>query len=345
MTTLIDSVSGPISSDSLGLTLTHEHLANSIAEGGGTEPDPDYPELYDQPVSASNAWLIRERPYSNLDNNVLDDDEGMVEELRAFRNVGGTTIIETTPMGQGRSAARVKRMAERSGAQVIMGGGWYLEQFQPDAAADWSIDRMADEMMLQYRPESADAGVVAGIIGEIGISPDRTERELRALRAACAVQLEVRKPLMVHLPFRQFGHEVLDIVLDEFGVEPRAVVLAHMDWGDTDPHYQRSLAERGVVLEFDMIGMPFLYPMEGQSPLPGQTAEAIARLVDAGHGDRILLSHDLFLKTMMRKHGGNGLVYVPTLFAGRLRAAGIDPEIVQAMMTANPRALFEHAAG
>jgi phosphotriesterase-related protein len=150
---------------------------------------------------------------------------------------------------------------------------------------------------------------------------------------------------MVHLPFRQFGHEVLDIVLDEFGVEPRAVVLAHMDWGDNDPDYQRSLAERGVVLEFDMIGMPFLYPMEGQSPTPGQTAEAIARLVDAGHGDRILLSHDLFLKTMMRKHGGNGLVYVPTLFAGRLRAAGVDPAVVQAMMTANPRALFEHAAG
>jgi phosphotriesterase-related protein len=236
-------------------------------------------------------------------------------------------------------------MAEQTGVQVVMGAGWYLEQFQPAAAASWSVDRMTEEFLLQYSPATADAGVVAGIIGEIGVSPRFTEQERRSLRAACAVQLEVRKPLMVHLPgWKRVGHEVLDIVLGEYGVDPRAVVLAHMDPSGSDVAYQRSIADRGVWLEFDMIGMPYLYPLEGQSPSPAETTKAIAGLVEAGHTGQLLLSHDLFLKSMLRRYGGNGLVYVPTLFADRLRRAGVESSVVTSLMTNNPRSLFEAAA-
>ena len=41
-----------------------------------------------------------------------------------------------------------------------------------------------------------------------------------------------------------------------------------------------------------------------------EDARAIVRLVDAGFADRILLSHDVFLKMMLTRYGGNGYAYV-----------------------------------
>jgi len=61
--------------------------------------------------------------------------------------------------------------------------------------------------------------------------------------------------------------------------------------------------------------MPFEFPGEGQSPSPAETAAVVAGLVDDGYGTQLLLSHDLFLKAMLRKHGGNGLAYVPAVVA------------------------------
>jgi phosphotriesterase-related protein len=340
-TVLVDTVTGPISSDRLGLTLPHEHLANRIADGG-VEPDPEYPELYRAPVTFAIAQQLRNRPYASLDNTVLDDDAAMIDELRAFGAVGGRTVIDATPVGAGRSPSRVKRMSVASGIQVVLGGGWYLDRFHPIGTESWSLDAVADAIIAQYRPATAEGGIVPGLIGEIGVSPAFTSREERSLRGAAIAQRELGKPLMVHLPgWERLGNRILDIVLDEHGVDPRAVVLSHLDPSGDDPDYQRSLADRGVWCEFDMIGMPYEFPGEGRSPAPAETAAAIQHLVDAGHGDQLLLSHDLFLKTMLSKHGGNGLAYVPTVFAERLAGRGID---ARPMMVDNPRALFEAAA-
>ena len=129
------------------------------------------------------------------------------------------------------------------------------------------------------------------------------------------------------------------------GVDPTAVVLCHMDPSGSDPDYQRSLAERGVWLEFDMIGMPYRFslPGEGQSPSPADTAFAICGLVGGGYRSQLLLSHDLFLKSMLRKFGGNGLAYVPVSFAARLVRSGMDAHHVSSLMQDNPRSLFESA--
>ncbi len=343
----VRTVTGTIASDELGLTLTHEHLANVwMQAGGGVERDPMFPDLLEQKVSAHNAWMLRDRPYANYDNCVLDDDEAMLDELLAYRAVGGVSVMETTPDGEGRSPLRLRALSEASGITVVMGGGWYLERFHPKGLDALSVDGITEELLRQYRPETAEAGILPGFIGEIGISPSFTEQEGRVLRAAGNAQLDQHVPIMVHLPgWKRYGEKVVRILTEEIGVDPHAIILAHMDPSGEDPDYQRRLAERGVWIEFDMIGMPFYYPsgVEGQSPSPQMTAEAILRLVEAGHGDQVLLSHDLFLKAMMRKHGGNGLVYVPTLFADRLERVGVDPALVQRMLR-HAAGVFEAAA-
>ncbi len=339
----VRTVTGVVSSDSLGFTLPHEHLINSI-ESGGLRPDPDFPEIFELPMSPELAWVIRDRPLANRDNCVLDDPEDAAAELAHFRSLGGATVIEVTSQGQGRDLDALARLSQETGVQIIAGGGWYLERFHPDITATGSIDELLAELLLD---EGTAAGAAPGVIGEIGISPAFTEREERSLRAACRLQRIRGVPLWIHLPgFVRHGARVLDVVLEEEGVPACSVVLCHMDPSGTDPDYQRALARRGVWLEFDMIGMPFRFslPGEGPSPAPHETAAAIARLVDEGTGDRLLLSHDLFLKAMLRRNGGNGLSYIPGVFLDVLIDAGIDERIVRAFNTTNVRTLFERAA-
>ncbi|MFC6937507.1 hypothetical protein ACFQHO_49375 [Actinomadura yumaensis] len=205
--------------------------------------------------------------------------------------------------------------------------------------------RLADELVAEFARGADGTGVRPGVIGEIGVSPDFTPAERTALRAAARAQRETGVPLYVHLPgWQRRAHEVLDIVLDGYGVPPGAVVLCHMDPSHDDPDYQDAVAGRGVWLEFDMVGMPFRYPGEGQSPAPHETARAVAGLVARGHGDRLLLSHDVFLKSMLTAYGGNGFRYVPELFTGRLVDEGVPPETARDLLRGNPARLFERAA-
>jgi phosphotriesterase-related protein len=339
---VVRTVLGDIDSSDLGLVLPHEHLANDASRAYQPPADHSLAGVLAQKVSSSNAWALRERPYHNADNCVLDDDDAMVADLKTFAAFGGRTVIDLTPPGLGRAPQRLRQLSTASGMQVIMGSGWYLEPYHPDHLGGSSVEELAEELVEDFAPHNT---VRPGVIGEIGVSPAFTAAEEKALRAAALAQREIAVPLFVHLPgWKRFGGRVLDIVLDDLGVDPPSVVLCHMDPSGNDFQYQRALADRGVCLEFDMVGMPFLFPGEGQSPAPQATAEAIARLVEAGRSSQLLLSHDLFLKAMLSSNGGNGLSYIPVLFADRLVKAGVPAPVVDSLLTENPRSLFDTAA-
>lgn len=343
--TAVTTVTGAVPAAELGLTLTHEHLHNDVRRAVGPAADPELAWLRDAPTGPEIAWLLREQPYACLDHCTLDDPGPVADDLAAFAAAGGGTVVDVTPPGLGRDPSVLRDLAERTGVRIVMGSGWYLEDFHPPELSSTDDHVLATALVDEFRLGAGATGIAPGVIGEIGVSPAFTDAEHRTLRAAAVAQREVGVPLYVHLPgWQRRAHEVLDIVVDEVGVAPGAVVLCHMDPSGQDVAYQRSVARRGVWLEFDMIGMPFRYPGEGQSPAPADTAGAIAGLIEDGFADRLLLSHDLFLKSMLTVHGGNGLGYVPTLFTSRLRDLGVPGEITSGLLRTNPTRLFEAAA-
>ena len=342
--TLVNTVTGPVSSDSLGLTLSHEHLGNDARRSVVAPEDPELRFLHGATVTPGLAWLLREQPYSCLDHCVLDDPEAVLEDLLAFRTAGGGTVVDVTPGGLGRNPAALRALSERSGVRIVMGSGWYLQAYHPPHLAGSEERALAAELVAELTDGVGPTGIVPGVIGEIGVSPDFTPDERTAVRAAAMAQRDTGVPLYLHLPgWQRRGHEVLDLVLGDCGVPPGAVVLCHLDPSGDDPDYQRALADRGVWLEFDMIGMPYRFPGEGQSPAPGDTARAVAGLHSRGHGGQLLLSHDVFLKTMLSRYGGNGLSYVPTLFLRRLTENGVPAQEAAGLLRANPARLFESA--
>lgn len=331
----VRTVTGLVSSKELGFTLPHEHLFNSIA-ARGLLPSVEHPDVFHAKVSPDIAWILNEFPFACLDNCQLDSYEDALAEVNDYSLYGGKTVIDVTPEGQGRDLDRLAALSRETDVNIVAGGGWYLEQYQPSWASDCDEEGIAEYFLTtSYRDAPVDSDTpLPGVIGEIGISPQMTEQEVRSLRAACMVQRERRLPLYVHLPgFVRYANIVLDIVLEEQGVPAESVVLCHVDPSGGDPQYQLSLAERGVWLEFDMIGMPYRFtlPGEGRSPSVGQTLRAVESLVKFGFGRSLLFSHDMFLKSMLRRNGGNGLLYIPAIFNKLLALKeldGFDPESV-----------------
>ena len=164
------------------------------------------------------------------------------------------------------------------------------------------------------------------------------------LRGAARASRISGVPLSIHLPgWERHGHRVLDVIEAEGG-NLRHTVLCHMNPSLGDLGYQRSIADRGAFLEYDMIGMDFFYAdQEAQSPCDEENAAALARLMVDGYLNAILVSQDVFLKMMLTRHGGFGYGYILKHFVPRLHRHGVDAKSIERILVDNPRRVFSAA--
>ncbi|CAO1668615.1 phosphotriesterase family protein [Salinicola sp. NYA28a] len=340
----IMTVDGPIMADQLGHTLMHEHLQNDCSCWWHPPREAERLYLAEAPISIELLSELRQDPFVNKHNIMLDDLGLAVEEVRAFTAVGGRSIVDPTCRGIGRDPLKLRRITAETGLQVVMGAGYYLASSMPETVAALSIDDIADEIVLEALTGVNGTDAKIGLIGEIGVSSEFTVEEEKSLRGAARAQVRTGLPLMVHLPgWFRIAHKVLDIVEEEGG-DLRHTVLCHMNPSHMDAVYQATLAQRGAFLEFDMIGMDFFYADQGvQCPSDEEVARAIIGLIEHGYLDRLLLSHDVFVKMMLTRYGGNGYSHVTKHFLPRLRRHGLDQATLNALIVTNPRRVFDAA--
>jgi phosphotriesterase-related protein len=339
--TTVQTVRGPVPVDDLGITLSHEHVLNDVSswwtrsDSDGLDPD----EFADAPISEELLWDLRQDPFGNRANLALDDEDVACDELGRFAALGGRTVVETTGWGIGRDLAGLRRVSERTGVHIVAGTGFYLEASHPVDVLDLGPDGVTERILADLR--DGEDGIRPGIIGEVGVSADFTPAEQVSLRGALAAQVATGLPVQVHLPgWFRLATTVLDLV-DSVGADPAKVVLCHMGPSGDDLAYQRALMDRGAWVQYDMLGMEVYYADQGvQCPSDEQNADRLVRLVELGHGDRLLLSQDVFIKSLLRRHGGPGYAHVLQYFAPRLCRHGLDEAQVLSLMTDNPRRLF-----
>jgi hypothetical protein len=168
-------------------------------------------------------------------------------------------VVDPTNVGIGRDPTALQRISRRTGLQIVMGAGYYLEPSHPGEVTAMSVEEIAQAVArdcgaFDERPETC-----AGLIGEIGISKDFTAAEEKVLRGAARASEISGVPLSIHLPgWERLAHRVLDVIEAEGG-DLSHTVLCHMNPSLHDKSYQRTLADRGAFLEYDMIGMDYFY--------------------------------------------------------------------------------------
>jgi phosphotriesterase-related protein len=340
------TVLGPIAGAAMGITLPHEHLLIDF-EVMFREPATGAERgLSRQPVSLANLGWVRHHFSSNLDNLQLLDETVARDEALLFKHAGGQTFVDPTNRGLARDPLALARVARATGLNIIMGSGYYVAAAHPPGMDTRTVDDIARELVTDLTVGVDGTGVRAGFIGEIGTTWPWTDNEKKVVRAAVAAQRETGAALMIH-PGR---HERLPLAIVDFirkeGADLERTIMCHIERTIADRGVLLELAATGVRLEYDLFGLETsYYPYNPAFDMPndGERMRQILFLIERGHLAQILMSHDIAYKHCLTKWGGFGYHHLLVNVIPRLRDRGADDPTIQTLLVDNPRRAFTYA--
>ena len=303
------TVKGPVSSDQLGLTLTHEHLFCDLTR------------------DASGY------------NSMLNDPELTYRELMRYKNAGGVTLVDQTTAGlRGhdnhllpvKHALAIRQMADRTGLNIVLGAGWYREPYYERRLYRMKTNEIAEELVRDITDGIDGTDVRAGILGEIGAHFTWVSSvEERVFRAVARAHKKTGVSIATHALYWSVGLDQLDILEDE-GVDLRRVVIGHCQ-SHLDHDYHAEIARRGAFVQFDRMGsIPNDYILERWFGL-------IKQLIDAGLTRHVLFSQDVCKRDDYVAYGGRGYEYIATTLRDDLAEFGVTDEQYHQITVDNPR--------
>lgn len=330
------TVSGPVRSEDLGITLPHEHIFIDLSCLWHEPKDEGRSFLVDAPIELGHLGLLRRDPYHARQNMCIDDIDLAVAELSEFAKIGGHTVVDLSTHTLGPYPEKLKEVAALTGLNIVAGCGVYIRKAHPDWVASESIDQLAARMIEQLNVGFEKTEIRAGLIGEIGTSSPIHPDEEKVLRAAAIAHRETKRSINVHLQlFAKEGHKVLDILESE-DVSLNCVALSHLD-ETIDEEYHCSLAARGAYIEFDTFGSEFYFDeRNSHEPSDHERINALINLIERGFERQLLLSQDVCTKMNLRRFGGMGYDHVVRTILPRLRARGVSQPTIDLITVTNP---------
>jgi len=255
----------------------------------------------------------------------------MAPELTMAKVAGVTAIVECSTVGVGRRADIDRAVSEAAQLPVVVPTGVYREPWIPDWVHKATESHLTDWMLNELQGEIEDSGVQAGWIKLSAGDDGLTVCETKILRAAATAGRETNAVIGSHTIRGRVVRNQLDII-EGMGYIPERFIWIHTQ---VEPEFTLHLemARRGAWLEYDAIGN------NDENDLLN-----IQRLLDAGLGDHLLLSHDRGWYDPALPGSGvpKPYTYLSDQFLPKLRAAGIDEATIHQLTYANPYRAFAH---
>lgn len=295
----IQTVLGPISSEDLGVTYPHAHVI--IMRNRSEDPDFGIPSV-----------------------------EKAVEELQAFKEAGGESIVDGTTVGPGRDVKALIDVAKKVSVNIIATTGFGTQDLPLEKwVFDYSIDQLTDFMTREITVGIDGTGARAGALKASASYNVIKPVEEKVIRAVSRVQLKTGAPVFLHTSIGTMALEQLEI-LEEEGVSLSRVMVGHLD-RNPDFSYHKEIAEKGAYVLYDQISKVKYYPVSF-------VVELILKLFKEGYGKQILLSSDFARKSNLKAYGGGpGYTYLLKDFIPRLKAEGLDEEAIRDIFINNSR--------
>lgn len=308
----VPTVTGDIDVDDLGATLMHEHVFVLSTEMQQNRPDP-----WDEEAEIDRA----------------------VERLRLAKSYGVDTIVDLTVLGLGRFIPRIQQVAAKTDVHILVATGLYIMNdvpfyFYHRRPAPAGPDPMTEVFVRDIETGIGDTGARAAILkcatDEAGVTPG-VERVLRAVAAA---HRQTGVPISTHTDGAH-GNEQQDIFESE-GVDLSRVIIGHSDESGSMDYLERIIG-RGSFIGLDHFGVDVV-PFDERVAL-------LVKLVEAGHADHIVLSHDAPCYTdvwdMSSVNWPNWCYsHIHRDVVPELRRRGVDEAAIDQMLVANPRRIF-----
>ena len=334
----VQTVLGPIDPEALGVTLTHEHMLV------------DASSFSLLPMEASERGAHYRDPY----RMAMFDVPAAIEEVNLFKQYGGTSLVECTPIDLARDPVGLARISRATGVNVIMGTSYYVSHTHPDDMDSRAEDEIVEEIVADvtagaptHRWEFVAAtpslirtqtDIRAGVIGEVGCSWPIADNERKVLRASGRAQRLTGAPVLVHPGRNETAPLQALEILEAAGADLGRVIIGHLD----RTVFQRSILERtaesGCYLEWDLFGTErSFYNSTTDMPSDAQRMDDIAWIVSRGYGDRVLVAHDTESENSFYRNGGHGYFHILANVVPRMRSRGYTEETVQRILVGNPR--------
>lgn len=320
--TTVPTVLGDVDTADLGTTLMHEHVFLIQPEIAL-----NYPERFD----------------------VAAEDARAHKQLADLKRSGVDTIVDLTVIGLGRDVARVRRVVEGTGLNVIVAAGVYTFDELPFFFKNWGPETVNGGPPIlescftrDIEHGIAGTGIRAGILKTItdvkGLTPDVE----RLLRAIARVHRETGVPITTHTHAATRRGLDQQLIFRQEGVDLSRVIIGHS--GDTtDLAYLTQLMDAGSYIGLDRFGLETFLDDDSR-------IRTLVTLVELGYESKIVLSHDVsccsqsFSEEAKASHLPRWtLQHVTREIVPRLREAGVSDASLHQMLVANPSAIFSHA--
>ena len=342
----VQTVLGPVAAEDLGITMVHEHLLIDLTCLFMEPGEASERARSRQPVSLDNLAWVRRNWNASLDNLRLDDETLAVEEAMQLKLAGGSTIVEVSNIGLARDPAGLQRIARATGLNVVMGCGYYVDVAHPPGMDTKSEADIEEEIVNDITAGVGPFSVRAGIIGELGCSSPLTKNEIKVLRAGARAQQRTGASISIHIGRDPFSPVEIVDCLDTAGADLSRVILGHMDRIAHPMDILTQLASRGCSIAFDTFGQEtWVYPFNPSDRLSDiQRVDILVALIDAGFGNKLMVSHDVGYKHRLDKYGGCGYAHIlTTVVPHHMRRKGITEAQLQAILVDNPARLLAFA--
>ena len=345
------TVLGPIDANSLGVTLTHEHLLLDATFLFVEPTEANEKVLAHQPVCLENLSWVLHHLFSNLDNLRLDDEQTAINDLMLFKRAGGNTIVEPSIRGLSGNPLGLVRVSQATGVNVIMATGYYISMTYPPTLAAMTEEEVADELVRDITAGIDGTGVRAGFLKGAygGAGPFSTgieDSDRKVMRALALAQRRTGAAIGIHTLRKDLVAEIIEI-LSEAGADLNRIILIHADRWGPDPLIFPKLLQAGCYVEFDGFGTAELglVPAEGfdYQINDAQRCDLIIRLITQGYLKRILVSQDIFLKNRYQSYGGAGYAHILLNAVPLMRHKGISEEQIHTILVENPKRILAFA--
>ena len=260
--------------------------------------------------------------------------------MEAFKSAGGSTIVDVGVPAIGRDPHSLAKLSQETGVHIVMGCGWYRESYHPVDLGDRPPEQLAEELVVELEYGVGDSGIRPGIIGEIGFEAEiPTPNEEKAMRAAALAHRKTGAAITTHTCVGRSGVEALKILKEE-SVPPDRIVIGHADCYP-DKRCLLALLAEGCFVQFDCIAFYFLAERGidvgwVMSKTAEEMADLTVDLIRSGYLKRILLSHDLCHKGLLKVSGGVGLTGLMDAFFPLLRERGVKDAELTEITARNP---------
>jgi phosphotriesterase-related protein len=203
------------------------------------------------------------------------------------------------------------------------------------------VGAMAELFERELRDGVGRTGIRPGII-KLATGPGQMSAyEQTIFEAGARAAAATGAPITTHTDKGTVG-DVQQKLLVGAGVAAQRIVIGH-SCGTSDHAYHLGIARGGSYLGFDRFGLDMLHP-------DAERTQALLRLLRAGAGDRVVVSHDSVwcwrgqpfgnAEAQRRFAEAHTPLHFTRVIAPRLREGGASEAQIRALTQDNPRRFF-----